>query len=175
MHAAIFWPLLIILYHSHERQVIYDVDDDNAMINPAAGVPYADLQTKVYPTLFSGGDSSRVHNPYPCFDGPGNAWPRGFPLESINDPDSTACGLDPMQSTSDAILKDGTPRRPLGVVQSLANHDPDVDAIYRLTFPPGGLPFNFAEPLSFGSKDSLRGVPSSGFTPYNAQVRETKS
>jgi hypothetical protein len=54
----------------------------------------------------------------------------------------------------------------LGVVQTLANHDPDVDAIYRLG--PLPLPFYFA-----GSPDVVVGLPpksSSGMAPYNAQA-----
>lgn len=61
--------------------------------------------------------------------------------------------------------------RPLGVVQALANHDPDVDAVYRLTFPPGGLPFDFeAGPMRELEEGGLKVIPPEAFTPYNAQV-----
>ena len=55
---------------------------------------------------------------------------------------------------------------PLGIVQSLANHDPDVDALYRLS--PLQLPFHFT------SSADLVGLPppssTSGMAPYNAQA-----
>lgn len=49
----------------------------------------------------------------------------------------------------------------IGIVQSLANEDPDVDAIYRLTQP---LPFNFP------SKGFNLAVPKGAYAPYNAQA-----
>lgn len=61
----------------------------------------------------------------------GKFWPRGFPLDRIKDP-----------STSTAPWT--TQYREVGVLQSLADNDPDVDAIYRLTGNP--LPFFFEGP-----------------------------
>ena len=51
----------------------------------------------------------------------------------------------------------------VGIVQSLANNDPDVDAIYRLT---QTLPFNFPTdgPLDFCM------IPDDKLSPYNAQA-----
>lgn len=49
----------------------------------------------------------------------------------------------------------------IGIVQSLANEDPDVDAIYRLTQP---LPFDFT------SKGFNVAVPKGAYAPYNAQA-----
>ena len=49
----------------------------------------------------------------------------------------------------------------VAVIQSLADNDPDVDAVYRMTQP---LPFNFAksgQPVA---------VPSNRLSPYNAQA-----
>jgi hypothetical protein len=54
----------------------------------------------------------------------------------------------------------------VAVVQSLANHDPDVDALYRLL--PHTLPFDFAAHTSEGA---LAPAPRFGMAPYNAQVR----
>jgi hypothetical protein len=58
----------------------------------------------------------------------------------------------------------------VGVIQSLANHDPDIDAIFRLTMP---IPFDF--PAEFpvasgagGSRPLL--VPAKTYAPYNAQA-----
>lgn len=150
-------------------QVIYDVDDDNALTTPAEGVPHADSPFAPASTrTFAVGPEAIAHNPYGCFGGPANVWPRGFPLDAVNDDDSTRCDVVAV-SESDGVEGKA---RPLGVVQALANHDPDVDAIYRLTFPPGGLPFSFegsTEPPAGDS--SLKVVPPAAFTPYNAQVR----
>jgi len=50
--------------------------------------------------------------------------------------------------------------RSIGVLQSLANGDPDVDAIFRMT---GKIPFNF-------SGERLFLLPKSKFMPFNAQA-----
>lgn len=133
------------------------MDDDNALIRPEDGVPHA--HHDIQPMRFSGDASSLVHNPYACFGGPGNVWPRGFPLDAINESGSRVCDIDTTRES-----------RPIGVIQALANHDPDVDAIYRLTYPPGGLPFDFNGEPSPSGESPVRVVPDSGFTPYNAQV-----
>lgn len=156
--------------NNNNCQVIYDVDDDNALIHPEAGVPHAlSPFTPGSTTSFAVGPEASVHNPYGCFGGPGNVWPRGFPLDSINDADSNRCdevAVDP--AGENAPPEEGWR---LGVVQALANHDPDVDAVYRLTYPPGGLPFDFQvpDPVPEGMS-SLKIVPPAAFTPYNAQV-----
>ncbi|CAN0428880.1 unnamed protein product [Pylaiella littoralis] len=61
--------------------------------------------------------------------------------------------------------------RRIGVVQALANNDPDVDDI-RLTSPSRVLPFSFDQesPAPPGSSSQLRAIPSSTFAPYNAQA-----
>lgn len=150
-------------------QVIYDVDDDNALTTPAEGVPHTDSAFAPASTrTFAVGPEATVHNPYGCFGGPANVWPRGFPLEAVNDNDSTRCDVVVVSERDGVEGK----ARPLGVVQALANHDPDVDAIYRLTYPPGGLPFSFEGSTAPPEGDSvLKAVPPAAFTPYNAQVR----
>ncbi|CAM9455259.1 unnamed protein product [Scytosiphon promiscuus] len=154
----------------HGAKVVYDVDDDNALIFPDAGVPHAASgYTPASTTSFAIGPDAFVHNPYACFGAPGNVWPRGFPLDAVNDADSNRCDF---VSVEDALGEAGPEGRPLGVVQALANHDPDVDAVYRLTHPPGGLPFDFEpdeEPLAEGMSP-LKIVPPDAFTPYNAQA-----
>ena len=151
------WHTLTVTNVVLERQVVYDVDDDNALIHFREGVPHADLASIDGQALsrFSGHPSSSVHNPYGCFGAPGVAWPRGYPLSAIQDDSPAAC---------EVVGVDGTSAPRIGVVQALANHDPDVDAIYRLTHPPGGLPFGFTQ------EAPLRGVPAEKMTPYNAQV-----
>jgi hypothetical protein len=64
-------------------------------------------------------------NPYPVLGAPTNtSWPRGLPLNEILNPDSW-----------NATLGEGKSIRltTFGVLQSLADIQPDVDAIYRMT------------------------------------------
>ncbi len=64
-----------------------------------------------------------VFNPYPML-GADNAWPRGLPLGQVrNKAWSTANIGEPETSNL------GT----FGVIQSLADVQPDVDAVYRMT------------------------------------------
>ena len=144
------------------------MDDDNALINPEAGVPHAtSSHAPASITTFAVGPEATVHNPYGCFGGPANVWPRGFPLDAINDADSTRCDAVAVDASGEAREEPW----PLGVVQALANHDPDVDAVYRLTYPPDGLPFNFDAEAGVPEGDTpLKVVPPAAFTPYNAQV-----
>ncbi|CAN0474108.1 unnamed protein product, partial [Ectocarpus sp. 12 AP-2014] len=143
-------------------QVIYDVDDRNALIDPQQGVPFSDVSSSGKNEIFRfhGEPSAFVHNPYPCFGAPGLVWPRGFPLNKVQPKESSNCNLE-----------SGMDIQVIGVVQALASHYPDVDAIYRMTHPPGGLPFTFAaEDASKAETRDLRVVPASTFTPYNAQA-----
>lgn len=151
-------------------QVIYDVDEGNSLILPDEGVPHADVA--FLPALsetFAVELETTVYNPYPCFGGPANAWPRGFPLDAVNDPKSTGCAVVTLNSTSESFFNE---RRSLGVVQALANRDPDVDTVYRLAYPIGEIPFNFEPPQSTQGDRTLKIVPPTAFTPYNAQVTE---
>ena len=74
-------------------------------------------------------------------------------------------------------------------MQSLANHEPDVDSVYRMSILPGTgeMPFDFEGfPAKAGSvaagkgrgggrgggvDSDLRIVPATAFSPYNAQAR----
>jgi hypothetical protein len=65
-------------------------------------------------------------NPYMLLGFPEGqlAWPRGLPLPAISDP--------AVYDVKDFTARD-VERADVGVLQSLADHDPDVDAIFRLT------------------------------------------
>jgi len=103
-------------------EVIYDTDDDNIPLSCWAHLPdEGKYQTLTNPGFF---------NIYSSFSNK-KVWPRGLPL--------------------DEILLKKAPRKTLrfsriGIWQHLANGDPDVDAIYRLT---NNTPvfFNPARPL----------------------------
>ncbi|CAM9714835.1 unnamed protein product, partial [Laminaria digitata] len=138
-------------------QVVYDVDDDNSLISPEDGIPHAEFPLASPPTTtFTLGPQASVHNPSGCFGGPANVWPRGFPLDAINNPDCSGCESSQVGALDG--VRGGEPR-PLGVVLALVNHDPDVDAIYRLTYSSRGA-----------SEGGLEIIPPAAFTPSNGQV-----
>ncbi len=68
--------------------------------------------------------NTKVFNPYPVLGCPIHiCWPRGFPLNEIQNP-----------STWQASSEDSTTQlNSFGVLQSLADVQPDVDAIFRMT------------------------------------------
>lgn len=83
-------------------------------------------------------------NPYPLFGVP-QMWPRGLPLHSIKDPQPNCFKR--------------AQGRPL-IQQGLANNDPDVDAIYRLTLPLG---------VAFDRNAFSVLLPRNTVTPFNSQ------
>ena len=75
-------------------------------------------------------------------------WPRGFPLTRITAPESTP---DPATLTSQSVR--------IGIWQALADDDPDVDAIYRLT---SNTPCRF-------TRRAPVVLPPQTFSPFNSQ------
>ncbi len=148
----------------HGAQVIWDFDDDNMLKFWLTGAapPGAPSLDAVVPES----DNQEVevrepeshqwptYNPYPALGAPTHpSWPRGLPLDDIK-----------VSNCSDKPLKrDKMKASSLGVLQSLAEHEPDVDAIFRLTMP---IPFMFKRLLE---TEHLM-VPLGSFTPYNAQA-----
>ena len=129
-------------------EVIWDFDDDNINIVPANLAE----TTKTYRTP-CGEFKNHLFNPYPYFAvNETFTWPRGFPLEHIRD-----------GSTHPPLCTSSQPRQ-IGVIQSLANIEPDVDAIYR---------FTRQTPFKFGATPSSHlpvMVPDKAFTPFNGQA-----
>ena len=81
-------------------------------------------------------------NPYPSLGAPSRpCWPRGLPLHMIND------NVTNKWSRVNDTIK-------FGVLPSMADIQPDVDAIYRLT---KDTPFNFNRPESIPSPVEQRG------------------
>jgi hypothetical protein len=120
-------------------------------------------------------------NPYPLMGATVSpAWPRGYPLHLIKSTyhhyHSISSDADPANAANHPHLiamnnfilhKATVPAQSVGVVQYLANNDPDVDAIYRLIQP---LPLNFALshhplllPLNNANQQQV-------YCPYNAQA-----
>ena len=131
--------------------MIWDFDDDNAL----KPVTEPAMPTKDVLHVTFQGKGCSAFNPYPSMGGVGSkdastppCWPRGYPLELVQKP----CSHNYTQKNASRIA----------VLQSLADNDPDVDAIFRLT---RGVPFNF----DASSKHTLV-VPAGTLSPYNAQV-----
>jgi len=95
-----------------------------------------------------------LHNPYPFLGCPvPHCWPRGFPLDEVI----------PSLSWNGTVLEKLFRSSSLAVLQSLADHEPDVDAIFRLT---QGTPVSFQR-----DRQSLVHVlPHGVYSPYNAQA-----
>jgi hypothetical protein len=110
----------------HGARWVYDTDDDNELQSLSAGIPLPRPNALIdeVETQF------KLYNLYPQMSTAPSSWPRGFPLESIKD----------RRTWNSSFTRRRWPARRVGVVQSLADHDPDVDGIYRLTQP---LPFVF--------------------------------
>ena len=124
----------------HGADTIYDTDDDNEIHNMAL----LELWVK-HKSI--GNWAVTGSNPYPAF-GVSNIWPRGLPLDNIKKPDSYSS--EPGSNVKACII------------QSLANEEPDVDAIYRLTSP------NY--PVTFDSTQKASYVKSGVISPFNAQA-----
>jgi len=141
----------------HGARFIFDFDDDNELKRSADGKILAPLGTNE--THLEDADevlvTTTAFNPYPLMGATvENSWPRGFPLESVMQGATRGAIIYPITAISyDQI----------GVLQFTADHNPDIDAIHRLTRP---LPMNFN--YNGGSGGLLS--PLHVFTPYNAQA-----
>eukprot|EP00598_Pedospumella_elongata_P002189 CAMPEP_0184967532 /NCGR_PEP_ID=MMETSP1098-20130426/882_1 /TAXON_ID=89044 /ORGANISM="Spumella elongata, Strain CCAP 955/1" /LENGTH=607 /DNA_ID=CAMNT_0027489009 /DNA_START=25 /DNA_END=1848 /DNA_ORIENTATION=+ len=168
----------------HGARYIYDFDDDVLLlakqhtihipgetINPTTKtVTVSEVFTTRVP---SAPYDAEVFNPFPLFEANHNpSWPRGFPPERILT----------NSSTHEAPIETATvkvPKESIGVVQYLANHDPDVDSMYRLVRPlPLDFPLHGVAPLILpGQRSSVRGekvsveagVPKAGDTVREAR------
>jgi len=120
-------------------EIIAETDDDNL---PLAGWGAA---VDFSPRAVAQATGGRYFNAYKVFtDEP--VWPRGFPLREITNPVGAALGA-------------ATGPAEVAVWQELADDDPDVDAIYRLTRG-GRVAFRRGERFVLGS-----GV----YCPFNSQ------
>eukprot|EP00930_Biecheleria_cincta_P056511 TRINITY_DN42616_c0_g1_i1.p1 TRINITY_DN42616_c0_g1~~TRINITY_DN42616_c0_g1_i1.p1 ORF type:complete len:838 (+),score=130.20 TRINITY_DN42616_c0_g1_i1:24-2516(+) len=129
---------------------IFDFDDDNVpRVSSIQNFTHMMKQSHIVARVVDGPLQANV---YPLFASTDLPWPRGFPLDAIKAAPSALVE----EHTSTATVDTPT----IGVVQSLAQHNPDVDAIYRLT---QKLPVTFEERspvvLDVGT-----------FSPFNAQA-----
>ena len=148
----------------HGAQVIWDFDDDNMLKFwiPDAAPPGAPSLDAVIPkknrsfvdvrTLLDHGYPT--YNPYPILGAPTlPSWPRGIPLVDIKRSERSGTPLKEVRVHKESI----------GVLQSLADYQPDVDAIFRITNP---IPFSFTRMEE--TKPLM--IPAGVLTPYNAQA-----
>lgn len=121
-------------------EMIYDTDDDNIL-------KFGYIKEDFKPMKLLRNKDSNVVNVYKQF-GDGKIWPRGFPLDLITPPED-----DTVVVNEHSDVK---------IIQSMADHDPDVDAIYRMTY---GVPYNFRDDIV----QNIALEPGV-FSPFNAQA-----
>lgn len=138
---------------AHGAKIIYDTDDDNRLKEASIPILGDGLAVPVNVSRTLGKDL--VFNPYPSFRPTcGHIWPRGLPLDYVQG-----------KNVENWTLVATQLERPPAVQQYLADEDPDVDAVFRLTrklpcfFE--GLPPEVPEVLA---------TPQQVFIPYNAQA-----
>ena len=156
---------------SRGAKLLFDFDDDNELKVPqplpcdnVSAADCKELRVMALPSNTAapeGGTAALpAYNPYPLMGASTNtSWPRGFPLHQIKSEASgwgVTLSAPAPPTTSIAVDR-------VGVVQMLADHDPDVDGIFRLT---QKLPFRFRE---VGSQPSVL-IPPGTYVPTNAQA-----
>ncbi|XP_046564892.1 probable glycosyltransferase STELLO1, partial [Haliotis rubra] len=129
---------------AHGATVIYETDDDN---RPLDSLKSFILDPTMWGILYRG---ERLFNPYRHF-GQSTLWPRGYPLGSIGE-----------NQTSEYLLNHWkTP----SIQQGVVNGDPDMDAIFRLTRKQTSSQLN----VTFDVRAPPALVPAGVFSPFNSQ------
>lgn len=127
-------------------QHIFDFDDDN-FISEVEFTKAFDFVKKTS-KVRSYDCNHNLLNPYTMFGA--DAWPRGYPLDHVLATNKNICNATDIDVQPMMVA----------IIQSLADVDPDVDAIYRLT---RRLPVLF-------SRDGAVSPAVGTFSPYNAQA-----
>ena len=150
----------------HGAHAVYDFDDDNELLRESTHDAIPLPSTRSSAPVEEPDTSHWLYNLYGQLANNTNAWPRGFPLEAVHDE----------ATRSSQFVHRGCTVKDVVVFQSLADHDPDVDGIYRLTQP---LPMYF-DPVKFPSvvkapQGHLNlnrhfAMPIGTMMPYNAQA-----
>lgn len=135
----------------HGARIIYDTDDDNEISDPELMNYWSIKNWRLgHDALFQWRTTGS--NPYPTY-GVNDIWPRGLPLDEIKIKETFKS-----QPVTENIIKEE-----ICIVQSLANSEPDVDAIYRLT--------NKNYPLMFKSDQIFAcQIERDSIAPFNAQA-----
>jgi len=132
---------------------IWDFDDDNKILSAEH---FLNVANNFQNSLLTVDVNETTLNPYPLFGAETFSWPRGFPLQDIKNPSQQPVKAQLLRT----VLKTG---ERIGVIQALANVDPDVDAIYRLQ---RKIPFDFVG----ARKSDVFLVPHQSSVPWNAQA-----
>lgn len=153
----------------HGADYIFDFDDDNfikmetssASPSPMNILPeengHGGIKLKNVTVIIQG---PAIFNHHPMMKPSVNdSWARGFPLEYILD--ETTRGKEAFQK--DIPVKFKTLNDDIGVLQYLADGNPDVDAFHRLS---KAMPMTF----SSGVDSNPVLVPMHSYAPYNAQA-----
>lgn len=129
---------------AHGAEAIFESDDDNIPYPGAAAVVDAHLARRgtLRPALAS--DSGWV-NIYDRF-GAQRTWPRGYPMQKLQ--------------AVDRAVREQPDGLPWGVLQYLADGDPDVDAVYRMT---DGAEIHFA-------RERQCSLARGSYSPFNSQA-----
>jgi len=133
---------------------IFDFDDDNHLTQMRLERVWNATAKKVE-------IEHHVLNPYPYFgpfaaaqnQRPPRIWPRGFPLQFISDPETA--------NVDGHATPENVWHERVAVIQSLADHNPDVDAVYRMTQ---------QLPIDFTRKEEVLLAPVGVFMPWNSQA-----
>ncbi len=137
---------------------IWDFDGANIRSLNETLAKYTDAshQTRVVSAVDTRNNSDcTAFNPYPFFrSSEKSVWPRGFPLNKVR---ASECQL----ATTYCLME--VPTKNIGIFQSLADMDPDVDAVYRLTEP---LPVS----LSGAVENVPVLIPPDTMSPMNARA-----
>jgi hypothetical protein len=124
----------------HGAQWIIETDDDNDPLPDFLDIPVT-MRSRLLRS------SAPWLNVYDHFGPSQNVWPRGFPLEHLQG------------SSAPKIESKWIEETPL-LVQGLADDNPDVDAIYRLTRP---------LPVTFDRKATPASLAAGCWCPFNSQ------
>jgi len=145
----------------HGAEYFFDFDDDNFIkLDEKTGDPVEILPSTTTldnVTVVMLGPTAFNHHPLMKPSIPPPSWARGFPLEYIKDEATEG------QAAFSAPMPFVSKSNSIGVIQFLADGNPDVDANHRLIRP---LPMTFDN--SENAKNVL--VPKHAYSPYNAQA-----
>lgn len=147
----------------HGAQYIFDFDDDNFIKLDDDGKPLQilpvgdDPNTMILNNVNVIMQGANVFNHHPIMGASvDDSWARGFPIDLIQNKHTQG------KVAYKQNLKFRSHDKEIGVIQFLADGNPDIDALHRLSKP---LPMTF--PLE-DAKSVL--VPSHAYSPYNAQA-----
>lgn len=154
---------------SKGAKVIWDFDDDNYLkfwLEGASPDPYGFLDSHITHSRLKNisislamcGETTLFFNPYQYLGSTvANAWPRGFPISHVHQ--NSKCAIKTNTVRTDTI----------GILQSLADHQPDVDAVFRMTVQDK---FYFDSSKVQGMSDNSRHMLLSQglYSPTNAQA-----